>query len=236
MRKHQPKRIGAVIVWTVAFGFVVADQTDRLQKIVAFIPPRYATYLPLVYGTLGVLALLLLNSAHEDDLKNVSRPKIAFEWLNDDTTPPNTYAPVRVYNDGDSAAFRVEAVIRIDEYYAIRVGPLPSSVAPHSEMLVTPMLDNGPRQPVLSRDHARKFFRLALDWNDPMVREGRKQLAQVRFMTRTMFSETLPDESANFDVTYTDFDGKTYTTPHVLTYLDEPIRIRIRLATAADAG
>lgn len=213
----------------IAFCMAAAHETDWLHKFMAHVPPEYAKHVPLVYITIGVIAFLLLKSAHEDDLKNLSHPKIALEWLNDDATPPSLYTPVRVYNDGDSAAFQVKAEIRVGEYDAIRI-ELPSSVAPHSGIFVTPMIEHGKRKPLASREHAQKFFRLGLDWDNPIAREGRRQ----RALLRTIYPVPVPDEAIPFNVTYEDFDSKSYTTPHVLTYFDADNEIRIRLATAAD--
>jgi hypothetical protein len=70
------KRVGAVILWVLAFAFLAIDQTDRLQRVVGLVPDRYSRYLPLVYAALGVLALLLLHSAHQDEIEEARAPDV----------------------------------------------------------------------------------------------------------------------------------------------------------------
>jgi hypothetical protein len=234
-KKHQPKRIASVTLSVIAFCLAAAHETDRLQKFMDHIPPEYAKHLPLVYIALGVFAFLLLKSAHEDDLKNAntSRPRITLEWLND-SAPPSPYAPVRVRNYGDSEAFDVEAVVRIGDFHSIRID-LSSPVAPHSEMLVSPSIDNGHRVTLANRDHAQIFFRLALKWESAAMEEFRKQHARIVSVTRSTTPTPLPDVSVSFNVTYLDFDRRRYAIPHTLTYFDATNEIQIRLATSEDA-
>lgn len=71
------KRAGSVILTVVAFLFLIADSTERLQKITSLFPAKYSGYLPLLYGTLFVVALLLLNSAHKDELDATKQPDLA---------------------------------------------------------------------------------------------------------------------------------------------------------------
>jgi hypothetical protein len=77
---HKPrarKRAGSVFLTLVAFLFLIADSTERLQKITSLFPAKYSGYLPLLYGTLFVVALLLLNSAHKDELDATKQPDLA---------------------------------------------------------------------------------------------------------------------------------------------------------------
>ena len=123
-------------------------------------------------------------------------------------------------------------MIQVNERYAIRIEEL-HSVAPHTEMLVVAVLDNGSRQPLLSRDQAREFFRQALLSESAAMYEYRREVAQIRSVTPPMSSGPYPLFSVSFDVTF-DFNRERRVTPHVMTYFDAANEIRIRLATAED--
>ena len=208
---------------------MVADGTDRLQQVIDLVPARYSPYLPMIYGTCGLLALLLLNSAHKDELEraSVARPRITMEWLQDASASP--YNAIRIHNDGPTAAYNVEAVAWINENYAIRIEPLPLVTAQDGVRIV-PVIDNGPRQPVTSHAHMIKFLRIAMGWDKPEARELRKQLTQYHSITRLMrFEPPPPDLEVPFGVTYTDFHGRAYSTQHTLAYFDEQGRICVTL-------
>jgi hypothetical protein len=160
-----------------------------------------------------------------------ARPKISVRWIA--TNDANGQVLIKLYNNGASAAFNVEAVIWVAEaLYAIRVEPAINRIGPHDEWTVVPVLDNGPRQPLKSQAQTKTFFRLALNWDSPLVQLGRKELQKVKRLMS--FDPPPPDFWTIFYVNYRDFDGNDYSTPHVLTYFDEKGDVNIRLATTED--
>lgn len=77
MRPQRRKRIGSAILWFLTYAGIAADSTDRLQDVATWVPPAFGPYLPVVYGVVGVMALLLLRSAHQDDLDDLEAPDIS---------------------------------------------------------------------------------------------------------------------------------------------------------------
>src|SRR5258707_8076423 len=75
--QRNPKRIASVILWTVLFAAIVADSNDKLQTVFRLIPMQFMPYLPVFYGVFALAALLLLHSAHQDDLETLRRPDVA---------------------------------------------------------------------------------------------------------------------------------------------------------------
>jgi hypothetical protein len=161
------------------------------------------------------------------------RPEIAIRWIHDgdDDSKPL----VKFYNGGSTDAYNVEAVIWINEAFAIRFESI-ERIASHDDFVWTPILDNGPRQPAKSQRHIVAFIRAAMGLQTPEARELRRHLRQAEELHRLMtFEPRPPDLIAKFSIAYTDFDGKAYSTPHVLTYVDDTEEIRIRLAIGTES-
>ncbi len=174
----------------------------------------------------GLIALLRWVSARER--QPGARPEVTAEWIK-----AGEQVLVRLTNDGPVAAYHVQAVAWINEGYAIRIEhPSLRRISARDAKVVVPIVDSGPTQPIVSPDHAMKVFRVATNTEQPAARDLRRLLDQPARLRRMMtgFDPPPPDVTIRFDVTYTDFEGRQYATPHMLEYFDETGEIHVRLA------
>lgn len=110
MDKPRRKKIGSVILSAVAFAFLVDDSVARLQRVATLIPVKYSAYLPVVYGTLFLIALLLLRSAHNDEAEATAKPL--------DVRLEGTYPGLFVVHaDGHACEIRVGPIVLESSVY-----------------------------------------------------------------------------------------------------------------------
>jgi len=183
---------------------------------------------PARYPGLGTPTSIHAEGSTSTNAHGPSSPRVSAAWDGH---------RLRLRNDGATTAYNVEAIMWINDYYAIRCDPQ-HSITPSSggEITVALYLDNGPRTLLESLDHAVKFFRLAIGWDTDAQRMIRKQIRDMRYsiVQLSSFDPLPPDVEIIFNVTYNDYEGHAYSTPHVLTYRDDKKEIRVRLATAVD--
>lgn len=226
-------------VWALTRHWVAFVTGNVVMALALMLYERFQKPIPNIYyvGMLGVGFIVAAYAAWlEEHRKRTEskgpRPEIAMRWIQDGD--PDSKPVVKFYNGGSMDAYNVEAVIWLTEAYAIRFEPI-ERIASHDDFVWTPVLDNGPRQAASSQRHIVAFVRAAMGLQTPEARRLRRHLRQAEELQRLMtFEPRPPDLIAKFSIAYTDFDGKSYSTPHVLTYADDAEEIRIRLATTTD--
>lgn len=71
MAGRRRKRAGTLALWVGGFVVGAIDHTEKFQNVFNLIPDEWQPFLPVVWGGFFITSLLLLNSAHKDDLEEL---------------------------------------------------------------------------------------------------------------------------------------------------------------------